>query len=50
MIFAEPLGSQFWIALPLFVIGALIVILEQWKGPHQTDEPGASGDKGRNAG
>jgi drug/metabolite transporter (DMT)-like permease len=50
MIFAEPLGSQFWIALPLFGIGALIVILEQWKGPHQADSPGASGDKGRNAG
>ena len=30
-VFSDPLGSQFWLAIPLFVAGALIVIHEQWK-------------------
>ena len=30
-IFSDALGSQFWLAVPLFVAGALIVIREQWK-------------------
>ena len=30
-IFSDTLGSQFWLALPLFAAGALIVIREQWK-------------------
>lgn len=30
-IFSDPLGSQFWLAIPLFAAGALIVIHEQWK-------------------
>ena len=30
VIFSDALGSQFWLALPLFVAGALIVIHEQW--------------------
>jgi drug/metabolite transporter (DMT)-like permease len=30
-IFSDPLGSQFWLAVPLFAAGALIVIREQWK-------------------
>jgi drug/metabolite transporter (DMT)-like permease len=30
-VFSDPLGSQFWFAVPLFVAGALIVIYEQWK-------------------
>lgn len=29
-VFSDPLGSQFWFAVPLFVAGALIVIREQW--------------------
>jgi len=29
-IFSDALGSQFWLALPLFAAGALIVIHEQW--------------------
>jgi drug/metabolite transporter (DMT)-like permease len=30
-IFSDPLGGQFWLAIPLFAAGALIVIREQWK-------------------
>ncbi|HVP96231.1 DMT family transporter [Methanoregula sp.] len=30
-IFSDTLGSQFWLALPLFTAGALLVIREQWK-------------------
>jgi len=30
-IFSDPLGNQFWLAVPLFAAGALIVIREQWK-------------------
>ncbi len=30
-IFSDALGSQFWLAVPIFVAGALIVIREQWK-------------------
>lgn len=30
VIFSDTLGSQFWLALPLFAAGALIVIHEQW--------------------
>ena len=30
LIFSEPLGLQFWIALPLFAAGALIVIWDHW--------------------
>jgi drug/metabolite transporter (DMT)-like permease len=29
-IFSDTLGSQFWLAVPLFAAGALIVIHEQW--------------------
>ncbi len=29
-VFSDPLGSQFWLAVPLFAAGALIVIYEQW--------------------
>jgi len=30
LVFSDPLGSRFWLAVPLFVAGALIVIREQW--------------------
>jgi drug/metabolite transporter (DMT)-like permease len=30
LIFSEPLGLRFWIALPLFAVGALIVIWDHW--------------------
>lgn len=36
LVFAEPLGLRFWIALPLFAAGAMIVI-----GDHWTRESGA---------
>jgi drug/metabolite transporter (DMT)-like permease len=32
ILFADPLGVQFWVALPLFIAGALIIIREQWEG------------------
>jgi len=31
LVFSDPLGSQFWLAVPFFAFGALIVIREQWK-------------------
>jgi drug/metabolite transporter (DMT)-like permease len=30
MVFSEPLGLQFWIALPLFAVGVVIVIWDHW--------------------
>ena len=30
LLFADPLSGQFWIAIPLFVAGALVIIREQW--------------------
>jgi len=43
VIFSDTLGSQFWLALPLFVAGALIVIHEQWI----LGRPGAANDPER---
>ncbi|MDD1703005.1 MAG: DMT family transporter [Methanoregula sp.] len=31
VIFSDPLGHNFWLAVPLFAAGAAIVIREQWK-------------------
>jgi drug/metabolite transporter (DMT)-like permease len=30
ILFSDPLNNQFWIALPLFIVGALIIIRKQW--------------------
>jgi len=32
LIFAESPGNLFWVALPLFLAGALIIVYEQWTG------------------
>ena len=32
LLFADPLGNQFWAALPLFIAGAMIVIRDHWAG------------------
>jgi drug/metabolite transporter (DMT)-like permease len=32
LVFADPLTGLFWVALPFFIIGALLIIREQWVG------------------
>jgi drug/metabolite transporter (DMT)-like permease len=32
LLFSDPLGNQFWVALSLFLAGSLVTIRIQWKG------------------
>jgi len=47
-IFSDTLGSQFWLALPLFAAGALIVIHEQWNLGRSAAEKRSGGKRTMN--
>jgi drug/metabolite transporter (DMT)-like permease len=36
ILFVDPLADQFWWAFPLFVIGAVIIVKEQWRRKEKT--------------